>query len=230
MKLEILGSGCANCKKLMAVTEAAVRDLGIDDAELVKVEDFPKIMAYGVMSTPALVIDGTGRAERQSAVAGRGRLADHHGAGVEGMREARRGATGALLAVAVTLAALLVLAGCGGTAGDAGSSTATSAAQSSGTAPKVTFLELGANSCVPCKEMKPVMKGIEQAFGDQVEVIFYDVWDDPAPANEYGIQMIPTQIFLDENGEEFHRHTGFYPQADIEALLVEQGLTKLTTQ
>ena len=58
MKIEILGSGCANCKKLMAVTESAVRDLGIEDAELVKVEDFPKIMAYGVMSTPALAIDG----------------------------------------------------------------------------------------------------------------------------------------------------------------------------
>ena len=58
MKLEILGSGCANCKKLMAVTEAAVRDLGIQDAELVKVEDFPTIMSYGVLSTPALVIDG----------------------------------------------------------------------------------------------------------------------------------------------------------------------------
>jgi small redox-active disulfide protein 2 len=58
MKLEILGSGCTNCQKLMAVTEAAVRDLGLDDAELVKVEDFPTIMSYGVMSTPALVIDG----------------------------------------------------------------------------------------------------------------------------------------------------------------------------
>jgi small redox-active disulfide protein 2 len=58
VKLEILGSGCANCKKLMALTEAAVRDLGIENAELVKVEDFPKIMAYGVMSTPALAIDG----------------------------------------------------------------------------------------------------------------------------------------------------------------------------
>ena len=133
------------------------------------------------------------------------------------------------LAIVGALVGLLVLAGCGGSAGDAGSSAA-SAAPSSGAAPKVTFLELGADSCVPCKEMKPVMKGIEQAFGDQVEVIFYDVWDDPAPANEYGVQMIPTQIFLDEKGEEFHRHTGFYPQADIEALLVEQGLTKLTTQ
>ena len=58
MKFEILGSGCANCQKLMAVTEAAVRDLGLDDAELFKGEDFPTIMSYGVMSTPALVIDG----------------------------------------------------------------------------------------------------------------------------------------------------------------------------
>lgn len=58
MKLEILGSGCANCQKLMAVTEEVVRELGISDAELVKVEDYPKIMAYGVMSTPALAIDG----------------------------------------------------------------------------------------------------------------------------------------------------------------------------
>ena len=59
MRLEILGSGCANCRKLMAVTEAAVRDLAIEDAELVKAEDLATIMAYGVMSTPALVIDGT---------------------------------------------------------------------------------------------------------------------------------------------------------------------------
>jgi len=58
MKLEILGSGCASCQKLYALTEAAVRDLGVSDAEVVKVEDFPTIMSYGVMSTPALAIDG----------------------------------------------------------------------------------------------------------------------------------------------------------------------------
>jgi len=58
VKLEILGSGCANCQKLIALTEAAVRALGIEEAELVKVEDFRTIMAYGVMSTPALAIDG----------------------------------------------------------------------------------------------------------------------------------------------------------------------------
>lgn len=59
MKLEILGSGCANCQRLTATTEEVVRDLGLDDAEVVKVDDFSKIMAYGVMSTPALAIDGT---------------------------------------------------------------------------------------------------------------------------------------------------------------------------
>ena len=125
--------------------------------------------------------------------------------------------------------ALFVVA-CGGTAGDGASSSLPAATNSSGTVAKVTFLELGADKCVPCKEMRPVMEGIEKAFGDQVEVVFSDVWDDPAPANEYGIQMIPTQIFLDQNGEEFHRHTGFYPQADIEALLIERGLEKIATQ
>ena len=72
MKLEILGSGCANCQKLMALTEAAVRDLAVEDAELVKVENFPTIMASGVMSTPALAIDGklvmSGKVPSQAAV------------------------------------------------------------------------------------------------------------------------------------------------------------------
>ena len=42
----------------MAITQEVVEDLGVADAELVKVEDFPKIMTHGVMSTPAPVIDG----------------------------------------------------------------------------------------------------------------------------------------------------------------------------
>ncbi len=58
MKLEILGSGCANCKKLEAITKEAVADLAIGDVEVVKVTDMKDIMGYGVMSTPGLVIDG----------------------------------------------------------------------------------------------------------------------------------------------------------------------------
>jgi small redox-active disulfide protein 2 len=57
IKIEILGSGCANCKKLEANAREAVAKLGID-AEVVKVTEIDKIVSYGVMSTPALVVNG----------------------------------------------------------------------------------------------------------------------------------------------------------------------------
>jgi small redox-active disulfide protein 2 len=57
MIIKVLGSGCANCKKLEENTRKAVVELGID-ATIEKVSDFKEIMAYGVMKTPALVVDG----------------------------------------------------------------------------------------------------------------------------------------------------------------------------
>jgi small redox-active disulfide protein 2 len=57
MKLEILGTGCVKCKKLEELARETVKELGID-AEVVKVQDIKAIMAYGVMVTPALVVDG----------------------------------------------------------------------------------------------------------------------------------------------------------------------------
>ena len=56
MVIKVLGSGCANCRKLEDLAKKAVDQLGID-AEVVEVTDMRDIMAYGVMSTPALVID-----------------------------------------------------------------------------------------------------------------------------------------------------------------------------
>ncbi|HSP47308.1 MAG TPA: thioredoxin family protein [Clostridiaceae bacterium] len=56
MEIKILGTGCANCKKLEANVREAVKELGID-AHIEKVENFKEIMAYGVMKTPALVVD-----------------------------------------------------------------------------------------------------------------------------------------------------------------------------
>ncbi len=57
MKIEILGTGCAKCKKLYENTVEAVKKSG-KEAEVVKVEDIKKIASYGVMSTPAIVVDG----------------------------------------------------------------------------------------------------------------------------------------------------------------------------
>ena len=56
--IKILGTGCANCKNTYALVEAVAREKGVE-IELEKVEDFPSITGYGVMSTPGVVIDGT---------------------------------------------------------------------------------------------------------------------------------------------------------------------------
>ena len=57
MEIKILGSGCANCMKLEKVTKEGIKELGIE-AHVEKIEDMQRIMSYGVMSTPALVING----------------------------------------------------------------------------------------------------------------------------------------------------------------------------
>jgi len=92
---------------------------------------------------------------------------------------------------------------------------------------KITFVELGSVKCVPCIQMQPIMKSVEEKYGEQVKVIFYDVWTDEGHeyAEIYKIQLIPTQVFLDENEKEIFRHVGFFPEAEIDKFLQEQGLT-----
>lgn len=96
--------------------------------------------------------------------------------------------------------------------------------------PKVTFIELGSVNCIPCKQMQPVMKAIEKNYGEQVKVIFYDVWtQEQRPyAEKYGIKLIPTQIFLDAKGKEFFRHEGFYPEKEIDKLLLSKGVKSIS--
>ena len=60
MEIKVLGPGCANCNKLADATHKAVEKAGLD-ATIEKVSDLQEIMSYGVMATPALVVDGTMR-------------------------------------------------------------------------------------------------------------------------------------------------------------------------
>lgn len=89
---------------------------------------------------------------------------------------------------------------------------------------KIEFVELGSVNCIPCKKMQPIMKSIEEKYKEQVKVTFHDVWKDDAPAKKYGIQLIPTQVFLDAGGKEIMRHEGFFPEEDIDRFLQSQNV------
>ncbi len=96
--------------------------------------------------------------------------------------------------------------------------------------PLVTFVELGSVNCIPCRKMQPVMKAIEEKYGEQIKVVFYDVWkpEQRKYAQEYGIRLIPTQVFLDKNDKEIFRHEGFFPEYEIDEFLQEFGLKPKT--
>lgn len=91
---------------------------------------------------------------------------------------------------------------------------------------KVTFIELGSIRCIPCQQMQPVMKSIEQKYGKDVKVVFHDVWTEAgAPyGKQYGIEAIPTQVFLDKDGKEFYRHVGFFPEEELVKILQQKGV------
>ena len=91
---------------------------------------------------------------------------------------------------------------------------------------KVTFIELGSVRCIPCQQMQPVMKSIEAKYGKEVKVDFHDVWTDAGKpfGVKYGIEAIPTQVFLDETGKEYYRHVGYFPEEELVKILQMKGV------
>ncbi|MBN2737939.1 MAG: thioredoxin family protein [Spirochaetales bacterium] len=104
--------------------------------------------------------------------------------------------------------------------------TENSAIQNTSTDHKVTFVELGSVKCIPCKMMQPIMEEIEKEYANQVKVVFHDVWTKEGEpyASQYRIQAIPTQVFLDSDGNEYFRHTGFFPKEELVKVLKMKGV------
>jgi len=125
----------------------------------------------------------------------------------------------------IILSTLIFINGCSGNAQTQGNKNA-AVSEKEKPAYKVTFIELGSVRCIPCRQMQPVMKSIEEKYPGQVKVVFYDVWTEAgAPyAQKYGIQAIPTQVFLDEKGKEYFRHVGFFPEEELIKVLQQKGV------
>src|SRR6056297_788084 len=76
---------------------------------------------------------------------------------------------------------------------------------------QLTFLEFGSSGCSACKRMEKVMEDIRGQYSEKVNVVFYNITfpENRKLMNYYGVSVIPTQILLDNEGEEFFRHTGY---------------------
>lgn len=124
------------------------------------------------------------------------------------------------LTAALTIAVLLTAATACGSDGepgaeaevDSGSGAASNDAPAEGV-PRL--VDLGSNSCVPCQQMESELERLDAVTGDALEVTVIDVNRNRSAASEYGIRLIPTQVFLSEDGEELYRHEGFMSCDDM---------------
>lgn len=121
--------------------------------------------------------------------------------------------------ILITFVIILLVSSC--TEADTTIDSALSSAKTDG---KNVMLELGSVGCIPCEQMKPVMEKLRSTYHKNLEVIFVDVRVDNKAGRRFNVRMIPTQVFLDKNGKEFHRHIGYYAYEEIVPVLEKQGL------
>ena len=92
---------------------------------------------------------------------------------------------------------------------------ATTDAGPAATARLPRLVDLGADKCIPCKMMAPILAEFKSDYADRFTTEFIDVWKNPAAGTQYGIRVIPTQIFYDAEGKEQFRHEGFFGKEDM---------------
>jgi thioredoxin 1 len=97
---------------------------------------------------------------------------------------------------------------------------------SPGSSGRVTMIDVGATECIPCKMMAPIMAELEKEYEGIADIIFIDIWKNPAEGRKYGVQTIPTQIFFDSGGNEVFRHVGFLDKKPIVDILTRMGATR----
>jgi len=87
------------------------------------------------------------------------------------------------------------------------------------------LIDLGANKCILCKMMKPILDELKTEYSGKLDVEFIDVWENREAGQKYGITLIPTQIFYDPEGKEFQRHEGgFISKEDILNTFKQKGM------
>ena len=86
------------------------------------------------------------------------------------------------------------------------------------------LVDLGADKCIPCKMMAPILEELKTTYGNRLQVEFIDVWKNPDESQKFGIRAIPTQIFYDKDGKEVMRHEGYFDKESIIKVLTKLGV------
>jgi len=128
-----------------------------------------------------------------------------------------------LLVVAAAAAAIILKGNKSRNAANSSAPVETTAA-SDATAKLPKLLDLGATKCIPCKAMAPILEDLKKEYAGRMKVEFIDVWQNEDAGKQYGVNMIPLQIFFDANGKELFRHEGFFGKEDILAKWKELGV------
>ena len=89
---------------------------------------------------------------------------------------------------------------------------------------KPSIVDFGATGCRPCDMMAPILVDLKKRYEGKLNVLFVHVRTEQILAARYGIQGIPVQVFFDKEGKEVFRHTGFFPQDEIEKKLKAMGV------
>jgi len=87
-------------------------------------------------------------------------------------------------------------------------------------------VDLGANKCIPCKMMAPIIEELKREYAGRASIVFIDVWEHNEQVARFGIRAIPTQIFYDKTGREVERHVGFLDKKSIVATFEKLGVPK----
>jgi thioredoxin 1 len=85
------------------------------------------------------------------------------------------------------------------------------------------LVDLGSTTCIPCKQMAPILAELKTELAGKIDVEVINVNTQPALTEKYRVEFIPTQVFLDAGGKELFRHVGFYSKSDILAKWRELG-------
>ncbi len=88
----------------------------------------------------------------------------------------------------------------------------------------VTLIDLGADQCVPCKMMAPILTKLQKDYKDRAAIVVIDVYQHNDQVQRFGIRAIPTQIFFDPIGREVYRHVGFMSEKAIIEQLSKMGV------